>query len=212
MNPSKQPITLQDSSDSKESGMESSPEYKISKKDHYFINTMLKIHDTMDKQHKDKNKKEPEFSRLEPYHKQLILNTSAVTPFDAAPTKPIEFYQNFLSKKSQFKVKDMLIHCLQMEKIAFHPNATYFTNLWNCEFYWILPDSPSGISIFFCPETKSLNAHELEKEHNLALADKIKNADIEKLSKQKIYLPQPKSPRHHFIVLWQEITLCIIPQ
>ncbi len=48
---------------------------------------------------------------------------------------------------------------------------------------------PSGISIFFCTETKSLNAAELEKECTSALVYKIKAGDIDKLSKQKLYLP-----------------------
>jgi hypothetical protein len=83
----------------------------------------------------------------------------------------------------------MLVHRFQLDKIAFNPNPTFITNLWNCEFFWLLPDSPSGVSVFYCQETKSTNANELEKERYLALADKIKPTDIEKLSKQKMYLP-----------------------
>jgi hypothetical protein len=83
----------------------------------------------------------------------------------------------------------MLVHQLQTDKIAFYPNSIFVANRWNCDFYWILPDSPSGISIFYCPESKSLNAYELEKERNLSSVDKIKNTDIEKLTKQKIHLP-----------------------
>jgi hypothetical protein len=73
--------------------------------------------------------------------------------------------------------------------MAFNPNPTFITNLWNSEFFWLLPDSPSSVSIFYCQETKSTNAFELEKERYLALADKVKPTDIEKLSKQKMYLP-----------------------
>jgi hypothetical protein len=83
----------------------------------------------------------------------------------------------------------MITHRFYLEKIAFNPNASFVANLWNCDFFWILPDSPSGISIFFCPETKSLNAAKLEKERAFTLADKIKAGDIDKLSKQKLYLP-----------------------
>jgi hypothetical protein len=43
----------------------SSPENKVSKKDHYLINTMIKLHDTMDKSSKSKEDKEPGFKRLE---------------------------------------------------------------------------------------------------------------------------------------------------
>jgi len=51
--------------------------------------------------------------------------------------------------------------------------------LWSGDFFWILPNFPSGISIFYFPKSKSLNAHELEKKRNLAGADKT----IEETSK-----------------------------
>jgi len=106
-----------------------------------------------------------------------------------AATTPTEFYTTFLGKKSQFKAKDMIVHKLQSEKIAFNPNSSFINSLWNCEFFWLLPDTPSGISIFFCHETKSSNANEIENERLLALADKVNISDIEKLTKQKLYLP-----------------------
>jgi hypothetical protein len=83
----------------------------------------------------------------------------------------------------------MLVHRFHLDKIAFNPNPNFVTNLWNCKFFWLLLDSPSGVSIFYCQETKSTNANELEKERCLALAANIKPTDIEKLSKQKMYLP-----------------------
>jgi hypothetical protein len=60
-------------------------------------------------------------------------------------------------------VKEVIKHCFYLEKIEFNPNASFVANLWNCVFFWILRDLPSGVSIFFCPETTSLNAAELEK-------------------------------------------------
>jgi hypothetical protein len=111
-----------------------SPENKISKKDHYLINTMIKLHDSMDKMSKTKEKKEPGFKQLESYRKQLILNASAVPPFSTAATAPTEFYKTFLAKKSQLKAKDMLLHRFHSDKVAFNPNPTFITNLWNCEF------------------------------------------------------------------------------
>jgi hypothetical protein len=171
-----------------ESGV-SSPELKMSKKDNYLINTMIKLHDTMDKSSRSKEEKEPGFNRLKAHRKNLILNASAIPPFTKAADNPTEFYTSFLSKKSQFKAKDMLMHRFHTDKVAFNPNPTFITNLWNSEFFWILPDHPSGISIFYCPETKSSNSSELERERNLALADKINASDIEKLAKQKMSLP-----------------------
>jgi len=171
-----------------ESGV-SSPENKILKKDHYLINTMIKLHDMIDKSSKNKEDKEPGFKRLETHRKTLILNASAVPPFNKAAEHPKEFLTNFLAKKSQFKAKDMLLHRFHSDKVAFNPNSTFVTNLWNAEFFWILPDSPSGVSIFYCPEPKSSNSYELEKERNLALIDKVNQSDIEKLAKQKTSLP-----------------------
>jgi hypothetical protein len=79
----------------------------------------------------------------------------------------------------------MLVHRFQADKIAFNPKSY----LWNSKFVRLLPDSLSGISIFYCPETKSSNYNDLERESNLGLADKIKPSDVEKLSKQKMTLP-----------------------
>jgi len=143
----------------------------------------------MDKSSREKSDKEPGFSRLEEHRKNLILNASAQPPFSTAASSPTEFYTAFLARKSQFKAKDMIIHKLQSKKVAFNPNSSFINSLWNCEFFWLLPDTPSGISIFFCPETKSSNANEIEKKRLSALADKVNISDIEKLSKQKLYIP-----------------------
>lgn len=45
------------------------------------------------------------------------------------------------------------------------------------------------MSIFYCPESKSSNSYELEKEQNLALINKLNATDIEKLAKQKLSIP-----------------------
>jgi hypothetical protein len=166
-----------------------SPERKISRKDNYLINTMIKLHDTINKSSRNKEEKDPGFTRLELHRKKLILHASAIPPFDTEASSPTEFNLPFLSKKSQLKAKDMLVHRFQINKIAFNPNLTFVTNLWNYEFFWLLSNTPSEVSIFYCQETKSTNAYELERERYLALADKVKATDIEKLSKQKMYLP-----------------------
>lgn len=83
----------------------------------------------------------------------------------------------------------MLIHRFHNDKIAFNPNSTFITNMWNSKFFWLLPDSTSGISIFYCLETKSANAYKMEKERNLALVNKVNASDLEKLSKPKLSLP-----------------------
>lgn len=155
----------------------SSPEQKLSRKDHYLIHTMMKLHDTMDKntlkQTLEKDEREPGFPRLQSHRKNLILNATALPPFDVPAPTPTEFYATFLSKKSQFKAKEMMLHHFHLDKVAFNPSTTFIANLWNGDFSWILPDSPSGMSIFFCPETKSLNATELEKKRILPLQIKL---------------------------------------
>jgi len=104
---------------------------------------------------KDKSDKEPGFTRLEKHRKNLILNASATIPFTESASKPTDFYP----KRSQFKAKDMLLHQLHTDKISFNPSSSFINNLWNCDFFWLVPDSSSGVSIFFCPETKSSNAN-----------------------------------------------------
>jgi hypothetical protein len=109
-------------------------------------------------------------------------------PFDEQASQPTEFFAAFLAKKSQFKAKDMLLHHLQSEKICFNPGSSFINNMWNCDFFWLWPGTPSGVSIFFCPKTKSANASDTEKDCLLALADKVNLTDIEKLAKQKLYI------------------------
>jgi hypothetical protein len=76
-----------------------------------------------------------------------------------------------------------------MKRITFNLSASFVSYRWNSDFFWILPDSPSGISILYYPETKLLNTYELEKERSIALADKVKQSDPDKLAKQKLYIP-----------------------
>jgi len=82
----------------------SSPESKISRKDKHFLNAMLKIHETLDKNMirsaLDRDEKEPGFARLEHHKKIMILNASAIPPFDDPAPSPTEFYSSFLKKKS----------------------------------------------------------------------------------------------------------------
>jgi hypothetical protein len=68
-------------------------------KDHYFLSTILKINDTMDKNYKDKAEKEPGFNRLEEHRKNLILNASATPPFDEKASQPTEFFTAFFYQR-----------------------------------------------------------------------------------------------------------------
>jgi hypothetical protein len=99
-------------------------------------------------QNKAQEDKEPGFARLEPYQKNMVLNASATPPFENPAPNPTEFYLSLMAKKSQFKAKEALLHRLNLDKISFNPSASFVANIWNCEFFWVLPDSPSGVSIF----------------------------------------------------------------
>jgi hypothetical protein len=154
---------------------------KISRKDAHIINTMLKIHETLDnnitKSSKEKEEKEPGFNRLEVHKKQLASTTP---PFEKQASEPVEFLKAFLQRKTQFKAKELLIHCRHMENIAFHPSSSFTSCLWNCDFLWLTPDVPSGISIFFCPELSSLNTQEIERDRNSAAVDKSNTSTSKK--------------------------------
>ncbi len=81
----------------------------------------------------------------------MILNASATPPLDSPANSPTEFYANFLQRKSQFKAKELITHRLMLEKISFYPRVSFVTCLWNADFFWILPDSPSGsVSFVTC--------------------------------------------------------------
>jgi hypothetical protein len=166
---------------------------KASQTDEHLINMMLKIHESFDnnisRTNKEKEEKEPGFKRLEYHKKNLILNAYALPPFDQAADEPTEFYKNFLQKKTQFKAKDFLMHRLQIDNISYHPSSSFVNCLWNADFLWLTPDFLAGLSIFFCPAVSLVNSYELERDRNLALVDKIKQSDIEKLSKEKFSFP-----------------------
>lgn len=137
----------------------------------------------------EREEKEPGFKILESHKKQFILNASALPPHDSAPLELTNFYSLFLAKKSQLKAKEMFFNWISNDDITFNLNTKLVSCLWNCEFLWILPDSPSGISIFFCSEAKSMNASDLKRERLLLLVDKVKQINLEKLSNPKITIP-----------------------
>jgi hypothetical protein len=64
---------------------------------------MMKLHESIDKSHQklyqDKEAKEPGFKRLEPHQKNLVLNASALPPYDTPASAPNEFYNSFLRSK-----------------------------------------------------------------------------------------------------------------
>jgi hypothetical protein len=92
-----------------------------------------------------------------------------------------------MGKKNQFKAKEMLFHRLSIYNTPFHPNTQMVSCLWNADFFWLTPDYPPGVSIFFCPELSTVNSVELEKDRTLALVDKVKHGDLENIVEAKVF-------------------------
>jgi hypothetical protein len=98
----------------------------------------------------------------------LAINSLArpINPNDTFPRNPIIFQkkliaegwmdEDFLSRKTQFKARNILITCLNHDKIYFHPSSAFAAYLYNADWIWEKPDSPTGISVFFCPESSSI--------------------------------------------------------
>jgi len=143
-NKSKRPNELEDNDSDSE--VNSNQGHKASRINQPLLKTILKINNNIDKQslrtQKEREEKEPGFARLESYRKSLILNASAVPPYDSPADISTEFYNIFLSKKTQFKAKEALAHHLLLDKVSFNPGAAFVTCLWHAEFFWVLPDSP----------------------------------------------------------------------
>lgn len=89
----------------------------------------------------------------------------------------------------------MFTHCFYLEKIALNPNLSFVANLSTCDFFWILSDSPSVVSIFFYTEMKSLNVAKFEKELTFALTHKIKQVTLTNL-------PSRNSTFHQWSWIW----------
>jgi hypothetical protein len=117
----------------------------------------------------------------------MILNASATPPFDEQASEPSDVLLQFMGKKNQFKAKEMLFHRLSIYNTPFHPNTQMVSCLWNADFFWLTPDYPPGVSIFFCPELSTVNSVELEKDRTLALVDKVKHGDLENIVEAKVF-------------------------
>jgi len=190
-----------------------------SEKDTHIVNTLLKISEVMDQNTlraaEEKEKKDPGFKKLEPHRQQLILNASSTHPFESQATTPTPFYMEFLAQKQQFKAKELLCHHLAKNKILFQPSAAFASHLYLVDWVWPNPNKPSGISIFFCPdsasEEKNENYHSFEK--GLALVEKIEKSDISKLTKQTITLPHSNMNTYLMVTNFKAvIELCFGPE
>lgn len=81
------------------------------------------------------------------------------------------------------------MHHLTLENVLFQPSPAFAANLYSADWVWLIPDKPSGISIFFCPDSSSAPQYITDYEKGLALLEKIEKSDVTKLIKQSITLP-----------------------
>lgn len=135
------------------------------------------------------------------------------------PKSPVHQNFTFLSLLRKVNSKQKICHQFQSDKIAFNPNPTFVTNLWNSAFFWILPSSPSGVSVSYFQETKSTNANKLEKEQYLAFTKLklqtrkiVKTKDILTNNTNGPCLYDTELSSSNVIVLWPQITLFPLPK
>jgi len=165
----------------------------LSLKDKHMIHTLLKISENLDQNTlrltKESEEKSKGFSKLEHHKKLLLLNATESTDSETSPSVPTEFCQSFLKKTTVFRAKETLQQAIKTNKeIVFHPSTAFTTKLYTVDLLWLSPDSPSGISLFFCAESFSTDA-----DTGYALLEKIERSDIQKASKQTLEIPRDYS-------------------
>lgn len=101
----------------------------------------------------EREDKELGFSHHEPHQKHNFINKSPTRQEETS--RLTECFSSLLSKKSQFMAKEILSQQFKTESIPFNPTTTYSSCIWNSDLFWLLPNTPSGISKFFCPEAIS---------------------------------------------------------
>jgi len=162
----------------------------ISLRDKHMIHTLLKISENLDQNTlrltKESEEKSKGFSKLENHKKLLLLNATESSDNENSPSDPTEFCQSFLKKTTVFRAKESLQQAIKTNKeIVFYPSTAFTTKLYTVDLLWLSPDSPSGISLFFCSESLSSDT-----DIGYALLDKIERSDIQKASKQTLEIPQ----------------------
>jgi hypothetical protein len=68
----------------------------------------------------------------------------------------------------------------------------FTSKLYTVDLIWHSPDSPTGISVFYCTESS-----DLDSDQGYALLDKIERSDIQKASKQTLEVPN-----NYSVALW----------
>ena len=162
----------------------------LSLKDRHMIHTLLKISENLDQNTlrltKETEEKAKGFAKLETHKKLLLLNATESDTDDVSPTVPTDFCQSFLKKSTIFRAKDTLQQAIKANKeIVFFPSTAFTSKLYTVDLLWLSPDSPSGISLFYCAE--SLKS---DSDQGYALLDKIERSDILKVSKQTLEIPK----------------------
>jgi len=162
----------------------------LSIKDKHMIHTLLKISENLDQNTlcltKESEEKSKGFTKLESHKKLLLLNATESSDNDSSPLEPTEFCQTFLKKTTIFRAKETRQQAIKTHKeIVFFPSLAFTSKLYTVDLLWLSPDSPTGISLFYC--TESINQ---DSDQGYALLDKIERSDIQKVSKQTLEIPR----------------------
>jgi hypothetical protein len=152
-------------------------ESNMSLKDRHMIHALLKISKNLDQNTlrlaKDSEDKAKGFSKLEPHKKLLILNATENDSQDDSPTEPTDFCRAFFLKTTGYRAKETLQKGLKENReIVFIPSTAFTARLYTVDFLWQSPDQPSGISLFFCSKSSTI-----ESDQGYALLEKIDKLD-----------------------------------
>jgi hypothetical protein len=165
----------------------------LSLKDKHMIHTLLKISENLYQNTlcltKESEEKSKGFSKLENHKTRLLLNATESKNSEDSPSEPTEFCQSFLKKSTIFRAKETLQQAIKTHKeIVFYPSTAFTSKLFTVDLLWSSPDSPTGISLFYCAESLTQ-----ESDQGYALLDKIDRSDIQKVSKQILEIPKSYS-------------------
>jgi hypothetical protein len=139
------------------------------------VSTLIEMKESLEaariRAEKKDEKKERSFGKLPPHRKQMILHASAPNPFTKATESPTEFYESLLTKKSAFKVKQLLDHEFSTTSVkCFRVSPDLAASIWIGD---LISDNinPLNLSIWFCPERSHSDAKESELEKGLWIMD-----------------------------------------
>ena len=135
----------------------------------------------------------PGFRNLIADTQQLILNASAVLPFEYVLVEQTIFLQKFLKEKTAAKAKIIQQKIFKKEKVVFTPSQGLVMVIHTGMFLWDTPDFPPNLSIFFCewPQLMDFSSTQAKQLHmKVTEGQGLAEADIPKAVKQSMRVPK----------------------